>query len=616
MKPSFFDFLQERLNFFLTDAKKQPHFKKEMFLQGLAHLIEQQITPQKVIMLYLVFLGRYPSSKEIEELCEGDGLEDHETKLENHKTKLESHKSKSFSFEKIYLKFTNLPEFIKLKKANLFFRIKKAEAQTLYVDVSHTLFYPHNSGIQKVVRNASKFFKEEQEEQKPVRFFYGASDLRPLELEEELFPYLENANLVRQIHKKLNIRFLSSRISHLLLCHFLRVFQKLRVLILNKLKWKLMSCDVLERFLLKTMAFIPFSFIKDIFKTGILRQAIYIEHYESQKKSATKGHVSSYDGFKRKESIFNLLYFENSSVLLMELGAEAERIAFYETFQSLSSNKLTVVIHDLIPLFGPEYVNPRMYPVVLTYFAQIFKYAHRISTVSHFTRTCANAFLRGLEKLNKKEPVIETHTLGIETLDFQDALALQEGPKKDREESSYEDIPMIVYVSTIQPRKNQIQFLKACELLFQKGHKFKVVIAGESGWLNDDIFKVFYDLKEKGYEVELKTGLTDEEIQSLYHSCYFSVFCSYYEGFGLPILESFLYGKPVITSHISSMKEIGEEGGALTVNPYLTEDIALAIERLLVDKELYETLTSQIPNNKYLKTWKTYAQELYHYATS
>jgi len=82
---------------------------------------------------------------------------------------------------------------------------------------------------------------------------------------------------------------------------------------------------------------------------------------------------------------------------------------------------------------------------------------------------------------------------------------------------------------------------------------------------------------------------------------------SLYEGFGLPILEAFQFGVPVVTANCSSMPEVAGGGGCL-VDPLQVESIRAGIERLLTDQKAYVDCVAQIPEQLARYDWKLAAQ--------
>jgi glycosyltransferase involved in cell wall biosynthesis len=86
--------------------------------------------------------------------------------------------------------------------------------------------------------------------------------------------------------------------------------------------------------------------------------------------------------------------------------------------------------------------------------------------------------------------------------------------------------------------------------------------------------------------------VSEDELAALYRGALFLVFPSFYEGFGLPIIEAFACGTPVITSNVTSMPEIAGDA-ALLVDPHDVDAIAEAMVRLASSPELRKTLVAR-----------------------
>lgn len=144
--------------------------------------------------------------------------------------------------------------------------------------------------------------------------------------------------------------------------------------------------------------------------------------------------------------------------------------------------------------------------------------------------------------------------------------------------------PYLLYVGTIEPRKNVISIIKAFEVLRQQHTKdVELVIAGKKGWLYDDVFEA---LRHSTYKASIHylDFVSDEELARLYRNALAFVFPSHYEGFGSPIVEAMASGTPIITSNNSSLREIAD-GVALLVTPTSIDELVEAM-RMLVDDEV------------------------------
>jgi glycosyltransferase involved in cell wall biosynthesis len=119
-----------------------------------------------------------------------------------------------------------------------------------------------------------------------------------------------------------------------------------------------------------------------------------------------------------------------------------------------------------------------------------------------------------------------------------------------------------------------------------KGSKYHLDIIG---WPSDEELG-----KLNAYRVSYKVynGLTDTEVYERYKACDIMYNASFYEGFGMPIIEAQSVGRPVITSNIGAMKEVAKESAVL-VDPHNPDEIRAAIDRLVTDRNWYDEITER-----------------------
>jgi glycosyltransferase involved in cell wall biosynthesis len=139
----------------------------------------------------------------------------------------------------------------------------------------------------------------------------------------------------------------------------------------------------------------------------------------------------------------------------------------------------------------------------------------------------------------------------------------------------------LLYVGTLEPRKNLVRLLEAYALAQGGGDLPPLVVAGAKGWFYEEIFHTATWLKLE--QRVIFTGfVAEEDLPALYNGALLFVYPSLYEGFGLPVLEAMACGVPVITSNVSSLPEVAGEAGVL-ISPTDTEALAAAIRSLLDD---------------------------------
>lgn len=178
--------------------------------------------------------------------------------------------------------------------------------------------------------------------------------------------------------------------------------------------------------------------------------------------------------------------------------------------------------------------------------------------------------------------------------------------------------PYILYLGTIQPRKNLIKLVESFEKVSRKlpiGKKKKVkqlqlVIAGKIGWLADDLIKRVEQSPYKN-QIILTGFISDFEKEVLISQSATLTLIGLYEGFGIPPLEALHHNIVPIVSHTSSLPEVVGEAGLL-VDPNDVTDIALKLEQVLTLTN-NEKLPYKKARNIQLKKfdWKTSAKIVY-----
>ena len=166
----------------------------------------------------------------------------------------------------------------------------------------------------------------------------------------------------------------------------------------------------------------------------------------------------------------------------------------------------------------------------------------------------------------------------------------------------------ILYIGTIEPRKNIKGLIKAFGLLKAKGNiAQKLVIVGMKGWMSDDIYRLA-DKFGLDSEVIFTGYVPREHLKIFYSFADVLVFPSFYEGAGLPVLEAFACGTPVVSSNVSSIPELAGDA-ALLVDPYSPQKIAEAIERVLTDNALSQQMIEKGLQRAKEFSWDRTAQQ-------
>jgi glycosyltransferase involved in cell wall biosynthesis len=162
-------------------------------------------------------------------------------------------------------------------------------------------------------------------------------------------------------------------------------------------------------------------------------------------------------------------------------------------------------------------------------------------------------------------------------------------------------------LGTIEPRKNLYRLVEALCLLRKHDPKLCLVIVGGTGWLYQDFFQNLEKLPDP--KMVLMAGyVPDSDLPALIGGSAVFVLASFYEGFGLPILEAMACGTPVVCSNTSSMPELG--GDAVRYfDPHDLHDMVKAISAVLSDPELRQEMRQRGLAQAALFSWERAARE-------
>jgi glycosyltransferase involved in cell wall biosynthesis len=168
-----------------------------------------------------------------------------------------------------------------------------------------------------------------------------------------------------------------------------------------------------------------------------------------------------------------------------------------------------------------------------------------------------------------------------------------------------------IFVGSLHPRKNLVNLFKAFDQFKKTDQKgIKLLLAGARMWWTSEIKASFDSLIYKA-DIVFTGRVSDPELSKLLASAIALTYVSYFEGFGIPILEAFNCETPVITSNISSMPEVAGDA-AILVDPFSIESISDAMHRVESDHLLRNQLIKNGSRQKDLFSWKKTSEKVWN----
>jgi glycosyltransferase involved in cell wall biosynthesis len=258
------------------------------------------------------------------------------------------------------------------------------------------------------------------------------------------------------------------------------------------------------------------------------------------------------------------------------------------------------MFHDLnfehypkdIPIFNRNYYR--------YYFPRFARKAKHIVTVSEFS----------------KKDIVNLYDVSPEKVSVvynganEDFMPVGDSVKQVIRKQYTDGHPYFLFVGALHPRKNLVRLFRAFDY-FKEQHKsdIKLFIVGNKQYWTSEIQQSYEGMKYRG-EVVFGGRLPGNELHKVVASALAMTYVSYFEGFGIPIIEAYRCDVPVITSNVTSMPEVAGDA-ALLVDPFSVKSIALGMEKLAFDPELRTRLVEKGRERRKLFTWNNSAEQLW-----
>jgi len=262
--------------------------------------------------------------------------------------------------------------------------------------------------------------------------------------------------------------------------------------------------------------------------------------------------------------------------------------------------KQLAVIHDINFVHRPKDLPWLMANYCNFFFPKFARRACRIATVSNYS----------------KADISQTYRVNSDLIDvvYNGVNERYQPTSEEEKERARQQFtggnPYFLYIGALHPRKNIDGLLRAYEAFRRTGSpEVKLVIAGSKLFKTAEIRKTLERTRFKA-DVIFTGRLSVEDLHQLLGGALALTFVSFFEGFGIPVLEAMLAGVPVICSNTTALPEVGGEA-ALFVDPFDEQQITAAMKRIANDKNLRAELIAkgQVQQQKF--SWDQTASRLW-----
>lgn len=267
----------------------------------------------------------------------------------------------------------------------------------------------------------------------------------------------------------------------------------------------------------------------------------------------------------------------NTGDTVLILGAswafeEARMLTDIHTIKTDAQIKVVNLVYDMIPVLFPQYFGPGFGAFFTKHMLDTASVSDGILAISESTK---KDFIEFQNDWSLPEIPVEVIRLGddINAKAAPKKLSVNQPGMPALKKGNY-----ILTVGTVEIRKNHLLLYSTWKEAIRNNIDIPfLVIVGRPGWLTHDlIYQIENDPVSKG-KIIILTNVKDEDLSWLYTNCKFTIYPSFYEGWGLPIAESLSYGKLCLASETSSMQEIA--GDMLDYfNPYSVDNLIQLIK--------------------------------------
>lgn len=249
--------------------------------------------------------------------------------------------------------------------------------------------------------------------------------------------------------------------------------------------------------------------------------------------------------------------------------------------QPVKKAKTVAFVHDLTTILHPEYHVP----------SNTFLHRERFKRINKVDGILTNSEATKRDIVNHLK--IHPDKVFVTHLGADDRFYPMERVEVEPVLRRYKlNKPFILFVGTLEPRKNVETLIRAFnELKTEHWIPHKLVLVGQKGWLYKNIFKAIESSPFKSSILYLDY-VADEDVPALMNGADVFAYPSFYEGFGLPVLEAMQCGCPVVTSNVSSLPEVGGKA-CLYVHPESADELSEKLLAVIQNKALQNEISEK-----------------------
>jgi glycosyltransferase involved in cell wall biosynthesis len=286
----------------------------------------------------------------------------------------------------------------------------------------------------------------------------------------------------------------------------------------------------------------------------------------------------------------------NAGVLVPEIFSPAVARALPSLFEAVRGPRIAV-FHDAIALQFPELTPPGTVGRFPAYLVELLAF-DGIAAVSEASAAALTDYWRWLGA--PQPPPVRALPLGVD---------LPSSPPAGSMTPTDSDV-RVLSVGSIEGRKNHLALLDACEALWAGGARFSLQLIGLAhAQTGAAALNRIRSLQSAGRPLHYGGPAGDAEVAAAYAACSFTVYPSQCEGFGLPVLESLVHGKPCVCSARGALGESARGGGCVALDSVEASTLAATIGRLVAAPAERAALAAAARQRRF-RTWTEYANDL------